>query len=228
MKLIGYVRVSTEDQSREGISLAAQEAAIRHYAATPGQEIELVAIETDAGISAKTITGRPGLLRALAMLDRGEADGVVVVKLDRLTRSVRNLGELIDGPFKTAALVSLGEKIDTTSAGGRMIVNLLATVSQWEREVGAERTRAAMGHLRAMGRLVGGVPYGQCVVIRDGKKWLADEPAEQLVLAEARRLRASGLSLRAVASELERAGHLNRSGRRFNASEIQTMTQAAT
>jgi site-specific DNA recombinase len=228
MRLVGYARVSTEDQAREGISLDDQRARIAAYCAYADHAAELVGIEQDAGISAKTIEDRPGLVRALAMLARGEADGLIVVKLDRLTRSVRNLGELIEGPFKRAQLISLGEKIDTQSAGGRLVLNLLSSVSAWEREVASERTSAAMQHLRRVGRLVGAVPYG-CRVELDpaGRKVLVRDEPEQRVLAEARRLRAAGLSLRTVAAELERQGHLSRNGRRFDPAQVGVMTRAA-
>lgn len=227
MKLIGYVRVSTEDQAREGVSLEAQRAKLEQYAAFEGAE--LVTVEVDAGISAKTVKDRPGLLRALAMLDRGEADGLIVTKLDRLTRSVRNLGELIEGPFKTAQLISLSEKIDTASAGGRLVLNLLATVSAWEREVIGERTAAALQHMKARQLLVGAAPYGWRALgeVGDKARRLEIEPGEQLVIAEARRLRAAGLSLRKIAAELERAGMVSRKGGRFDPSQIRAMLRDA-
>ena len=87
--------------------------------------LELVAVVEDAGVSAKTLE-RPGLQSVLAMLRRGDVEAVVVAKLDRLTRSVRTEGN--------AALLSVNEPIDGRSAGGRMVLNLLATVSQWARE----------------------------------------------------------------------------------------------
>lgn len=227
MRIVGYCRVSTEDQAREGVSLDDQRARIEQWAAFDGAD--LVAIETDAGISAKAIETRPGLMRALAMLERGEAEGLIVTKLDRLTRSVRNLGELIEGPFRTAQLISLGEKIDTASAGGRLVLNILATVSAWEREVIGERTKAALRHMKARSLLVGGEPYGWRAEGEPGSKArrLVPVPEEQAVLGEAHRLRDGGLSLRAVAAELERAGHLSREGRRFDPAQIRTMCRNA-
>jgi DNA invertase Pin-like site-specific DNA recombinase len=101
----------------------------------------------DAGLSAKTLD-RPGLQTALAMLKTGQAAGLVIAKLDRLTRSVRDLGALIEGPFAAgkAALLSVSEQIDTRTAGGRLVLNILGSVSQWEREVIGERTAAALQH----------------------------------------------------------------------------------
>jgi DNA invertase Pin-like site-specific DNA recombinase len=110
----------------------------------------------DAGESAKTLD-RPGLQRALGTLKRGEADALLVVKLDRLTRSVVDLGSLVERYFAPgkAALLSVGEQIDTRSAAGRLVLNVLASVSQWEREAIAERTATAMQHKARQGEYAG-------------------------------------------------------------------------
>ncbi len=88
-RVVGYARVSTEDQAREGVSLAAQRAKLEAYATA--LDLELVAVREDAGVSAKTLD-RPGLRAALEDLRAGRADALLVPKLDRLTRSVRDLG----------------------------------------------------------------------------------------------------------------------------------------
>ncbi|MBI3722714.1 recombinase family protein [bacterium] len=157
-RVIGYVRVSTDKQADEGVSLAAQRSKLEAYASLYG--LELVEVVVDAGVSAKTLD-RPGLGRALDRLARGEADGLLVAKLDRLTRSVRDLGTLIAEHFETAALLSVAENIDTRSAAGRLVLNVLASVAQWEREAIGERTSAAMAHMAEEGRFTGGeAPYG--------------------------------------------------------------------
>jgi hypothetical protein len=96
-RVVGYVRVSSEQQAEDGVSLDAQKARLRAYALA--MDLELVAVDEDAGVSAKSIQSRPGLLRALSRLDAGDADGILVVKLDRLTRSVRDLGDLVERYF---------------------------------------------------------------------------------------------------------------------------------
>ena len=106
---------------------------------------------------------------------------MVVAKLDRLTRSVRDLGALIEGPFAKAALLSVGEQIDTRSAGGRLVLHVLGSVAQWERETIGERVTAALAHLKAQGRRAGCVPYGKRVIA--GTKQLEDDPAEQAVIS---------------------------------------------
>lgn len=223
-RAVAYVRVSTEKQADHGVSLDAQRAKIEAYAAL--YDVDLVDIVVDAGASAKTLN-RPGLTRALAMLDAGTADALLVVKLDRLTRSVRDLGELVERYFAAGrgALLSVGEQIDTRTAGGRLVLNVLASVSQWEREAIGERTSAAMQHKASQGEFTGGeLPYGFRLAA-DGFT-LEPHDVEQRILSQARRLRDAGLSLRAVAAELGREGFRARSGRPFAAMQVARMVAA--
>ena len=220
-RAIAYIRVSTDKQAEHGVSLDAQRAKLEAYAAL--YELDLVAVEVDAGVSAKTLD-RPALQRSLAMLRGGQADAILVVKLDRLTRSVRDLGDLVEGYFAVGkwALMSVGEQIDTRSAAGRLVLNVLASVAQWEREATGERTSAALRHKAAAGEFTGGeLPYGSRLAA-DGVA-LEPEPAEAAVLAAARELRQAGLSLRAVAAELDKRGLRSRTGRVFAAPQIARM-----
>lgn len=158
------------------------------------------------------------------MLTRGQADAILVVKLDRLTRSVRDLGELVERYFAPGkwALLSVGEQIDTRSAAGRLVLNVLASVSQWEREAIGERTSAAMQYKASGGEYIGGaVPYGYRLGA-DGV-CLEPEPAEQAVIAEARALRSEGRSLRAISGALDRRAMRARKGRPFAPSQIARM-----
>lgn len=222
-KTVAYLRVSTDKQADRGVSLDAQRSKVAAYAEL--YDLEIVEVIVDAGVSAKTLE-RPGLSRALGMLRTGKAEALLVVKLDRLTRSVRDLGELVETYFGNgkAALLSVGEQIDTRSAAGRLVLNVLASVSQWEREAIGERTAAAMQHKAESGEYTGGeAPYGYRV--GEGGK-LEPVEAEQLVLAEARSLRAAGLSLRAVAAKLDGMGFRARSGKAFAAVQIARMVAA--
>ena len=145
-----------------------------------------------------------------------------MVKLDRLTRSVADLGRLIDTYFAPgkAALLSVSEQIDTRSAAGRLVLNILASVSQWERETISERTRDAMRYKQAQGEYVGGhAPYGYRLV--NGE--LVMDEAEQNVIRQAKKLRASGLSLLAVAKRLDERGIRARNGKPFVAVQVQRM-----
>ena len=93
MKALGYVRVSTEEQAELGVSLEAQQVKLTAYASL--YDLELVEVIVDAGVSAKSFH-RPGLQRALSLLRKGKAQGLLVAKLDRLTRSMRDLGALVE------------------------------------------------------------------------------------------------------------------------------------
>lgn len=218
-KTIAYLRVSTDKQADKGISLEAQRAKVEAYAAL--YDLELVGVEVDAGESAKSLE-RPGLERALGRLRKGEAEALLVVKLDRLTRSVRDLADLVDKYFaKKYALLSVSEQVDTRTAAGRLVLNILATVGQWEREAIGERTSAAMQHKKAAGEYTGGVaPYGYRIA-EEGA--LVKVESEQKVIESARRMREAGYSLRLIANTLAEAGYRSRTGKLFAPSAIAGM-----
>lgn len=220
-RTVAYIRVSTEKQADKGVSLEAQEAKIRAYAEL--YSLDLAEVIVDAGVSAKTLE-RPGLARALEMLRTGAVRALLVVKLDRLTRSVRDLGTLVEdyfGDLEGPALLSVSEQIDTRTAAGRLVLNVLGAVSQWEREAIGERTSAAMRHMAEQGAYVGGAPRFGFRLAADGR--LEAQEGEQTVIREARALRAAGLSLRAVARRLEGDGHRTRTGRVFAPVQISRM-----
>lgn len=196
-RVVAYLRVSTNEQADSGLGLAAQEEKVRAYAKL--YDLEIVAIEVDAGISAKTME-RPALLRCLSMLGR-EVDGVLVAKLDRLTRSVQDLGKILHEYFVSSpyTLFSVGDQVDTRSASGRLVLNILASVSEWEREVIAERTKAALSVLKAAGKRAGAVPLGKRV--REDKV-LEDCEESTAAIRMAKRWRAKGCSWSQVADAL--------------------------
>jgi DNA invertase Pin-like site-specific DNA recombinase len=153
MRVIGYIRVSTEEQASHGVSLAAQEAKLHQYADL--YELELAEVFVDAGMSAKSLH-RPGIQQALAALESGSAEGILIAKLDRLCRSVGDWGTLIERYFgKKYALLSVADQIDTRSASGRLGLNILMSVNQWEREAIAERTSAALQDKKSQGLKLG-------------------------------------------------------------------------
>ena len=117
MRAVGYVRVSSLDQAERGSSLSAQRAKLEAYATM--HELELVEIIEDVGVSAKTL-GRPGMQRVLELIRHRHIDVVVVAKLDRMTRSVRDLGDLVELFSKTGVgFASVADHIDTGTAAGR-------------------------------------------------------------------------------------------------------------
>jgi len=208
-RTVAYIRVSTDKQADHGVSLSAQRAKCEAYASL--YDLDLVAIVEDAGVSAKTMQ-RDGLSEALGMLESGAAEALLVVKLDRLTRSVRDLDTLITRYFggERFALLSVSENIDTRSAAGRLVLNVLASVSQWEREATGERTKAALAHKRSKGERVGECPFGYRVGA-DGIH-LEECPTEQNAIARVIELRGGGLSYRKVAAALNAEGTRARRG----------------
>lgn len=223
MRAIGYVRVSTDKQADRGVSLEAQQEKIRAMATV--HDVELVDIVVDAGESAKDLDRR-GMERVLAMVRAGAVDTVIVAKLDRLTRSVRDLADLLElFTRRGVSLVSVAESLDTGSASGRLVLNIMVSVSQWEREAIGERTRDAMRHKRAKLEYVGNAPYGYWLA-PDGKH-VEPEPDEQAILQQIRRLRKAGKSLRRIAEQLNRAQIRTRSGGPWRFEYVARVTKAA-
>lgn len=145
MKAVCYLRVSTREQAEEGVSLAAQEEKTKAYCVARGWEC--IGVLRDEGVSGGSLD-RPGLQEALDLCRRGEAQALVVLKLDRLTRSVRDLGFLLEDVFDRhhVAFASVADNFDTSTANGRLILNVLGSVAQWEREIIVERTTDALAH----------------------------------------------------------------------------------
>jgi DNA invertase Pin-like site-specific DNA recombinase len=208
MKAVGYVRVSTDKQVDRGVSLDAQAEKIRAMAVVHGAE--LIDIIVDGGESAKSLN-RAGMVRLLALVDSGDVQAVIVAKLDRLTRSVKDLCTLLERfERRGVALISVAESLDTGSAAGRLVLNIMTAVSQWEREAIGERTRDAMGHKRSNGERVGNVAYGYR--LGDDRQHLEPDPGEQEALAEIRRLRGDGVTLRGIAVALNHRAYRTRRG----------------
>jgi DNA invertase Pin-like site-specific DNA recombinase len=208
MRTIGYVRVSTERQAERGSSLEAQAEKIRAMALVQG--VELADIIVESGESAKSLQ-RTGMTRLLALVEAGQVKAVIVAKLDRLTRSVKDLCELLERfERKGVALVSVAESLDTGSAAGRLVLNIMAAASQWEREAVGERTRDVLRHKRSQGLRVGNLAFGFRLA-PDGVH-TQDDLAEQAVIAEIRELRRRGATLRGIAKQLNERGRRTRRG----------------
>lgn len=207
MKIVGYIRVSTEDQAERGVSLDAQAERIRAYAEF--MRHELVEIVADRGVSAKT-TNRPGLIRALSMvLENGQADGLVVYSVDRFVRSTVDLLGLVDRFAKAGKeFVSLREQIESTTPHGRFVMTLFGALAQMERELTSSRTKEALQQRKAEGKPLGTVPYGYRKVM--GR--LAKNPHEQDVLDIIMGLHADERSPAKIAGVLSRMGIKTRSG----------------
>ena len=217
---IGYARVSSEHQE-DGVSLDAQRSAIAAHCAAQGWTVGGVFVDV---ASARTLD-RPGLRAALQALAERDAPALVVVKLDRLTRSVRDLGELLAGPLDVehggAQLVAVRDSIDTSSAGGRLVLHVLCTVAQWEREAVAERTREALAHLRRSGVALGAPPFGwRAAKGDDGRRQLVPDDDEQVTLHAIRALHRLGFNASRIARELDSQGRTPRSGRQWSPQSV--------
>ena len=219
MRAIGYTRVSTDQQADSGVSLDAQRAKLEAMAVV--REVELIEVITDAGESAKSLN-RPGMERLLALVDARQVDVVVVAKLDRLTRSVKDLGELLERFQKRGvSLVSVAESLDTNSAAGRLVLNVMGAVSQWEREAIAERTRDALRHKKATRQAYASTPYG---FERRGAALIESEQ-EIGTVRQIRTWRAAGATLREIAARLTQAGVATKTGRRWHASTVRAILE---
>lgn len=219
-KAIGYIRVSTEQQADEGISLAAQRAKIEAWCEL--NDYELVAIYEDAGISGKTVSKRPQLQAALAEMKKGMA--LIVYSLSRLARSTKNCIEIADElKGKGGDLVSLTEKIDTSSAMGEFFFTLIAALGQMERKQIGERTKAALAHKKAMGEKYAPVPFGYKEI--EGRLEVVKH--EALLVAEINQKRAAGYTLQSIAHYLNEKGVMGKQGGKWYASSVSCILKRA-
>jgi DNA invertase Pin-like site-specific DNA recombinase len=194
--VVGYARVSTSEQAREGVSLEAQAQAITAYAALHG--LHVAEIIRDAGVSGKDLR-RPGIQSLLARAEAGELGAIVVLRLDRLSRKTRDLLTVVEGLEAAGVAVhSIHERLDTESATGRFMLRTLASLAEMERDLIVERTREALRHKAGVGEWVGRVPRGYRV---DGAR-LVEDAQGQALIRRARRLRRRGWSLRAIGGRL--------------------------
>jgi len=193
---IGYVRVSTEQQANEGVSLEAQKAKIVSWC--KANDYELVTVYMDAGLSGKSMDKRPGLLDALKSLKKDMA--LVSYSLSRLARSTKDalaIGEAV--AKKKADMVSLTEQIDTTTAAGKMMFQMLSVLAEFERNLVAERTTNALQHKKRTGqKYTNKTPYGFEAI--EGR--LVEVKQEAEVVAEIQASRTGGNTLQSIADGL--------------------------
>jgi site-specific DNA recombinase len=203
MRTIGYIRVSTDEQAREGISLESQKVKIAAYCTL--NDLGLTEIIEDAGRSGKDLN-REGIQCLIGEIKARRADAIVVYKLDRLSRRVRDtlsLLELIEK--KSVAFHSITERIDTKSAMGKFFLNIMASMNQWERDTISERTRDALSVKIARHERVGSVRYGY--TLGNDKKTLIEKPEEQEAIRLIKNLQGKGYSLRTICKELTGKGY---------------------
>ena len=168
-----YIRVSTEDQAREGFSLGEQEEKLKQLCDYKGYEIYKV--YCDAGISAKDMEHRPKFQEMLKDMKDKKINYIVAYKLDRVTRSVRDLEELISQLEKyNTYLVCDRDDVNTSTANGRFFVRMLTVLSQLEIEIVSERTKFGLNGAIKSGHLPGQVALG---FRKDGNRKTIIDPA---------------------------------------------------
>ena len=205
-RAVGYVRVSTDMQATDGLSLDAQTAAIEQYSSLHGLKLQSICKDVISGAKAE----RPGLQDALESLQRG-ADVLVVLKFDRLSRSIKHFCELYETYFQSGEkeLIAIRESIRLDSSLGRALVSILLVFAQMEREATAERTREAVSHLRQRGYHHGKAPYGfKAVPAPDQPRFkvLVEDSEEQKVLGCIKEWVDAGLKVPDIATRLDGEG----------------------
>jgi DNA invertase Pin-like site-specific DNA recombinase len=209
VRVIGYVRVSTDEQHASGAGVSAQRAAIRTECERRGWHL-LRIIGEDSGASSATLE-RSGLQQVLDILDRGAADVLVVAKLDRLSRSVAQGAQVMDRAKRRGwSLVALDFGLDTTTPAGEMVANVILSTAQYERRLIGQRTKDALAAKRAEG-------------IRLGRpQTLPDDIVERILTA-----RRAGSPYRAIAAQLEEDGvRTARGGATWHASAVRAVCES--
>lgn len=227
---IGYIRVSTDEQAVEGISLDAQRAKLEAYATLRG--LTLTEVIVDAGVSAgKPLESRPGGAKLVAALRRRGNDApaaVLALKLDRLFRDTADCLETVRQWDRRGIALHLlqlgGSTLDTSSAMGRFFLTVMAAAAELERNLIRERTADALGHKKARGERVGQVPYGY----RAEGAQIVPEPTEQATIATVVGLRERGATMRGIVETLNASPEHKPRGARWHITTIRRILLTAT
>jgi DNA invertase Pin-like site-specific DNA recombinase len=225
MKAVCYIRVSTEEQVRGGVSLAAQEERLLAYCKLAG--LEPVAVIREEGVSgSKPLGARPGGIELLKMVAQKKACHVVALKLDRLFRDAEDALHQTKAWDKAGAALHLvdmgGQTLNTGSAMGRFFLNMMAGFAELERNLIAERTEAALAHKKAHRQAYSPTPYGYD---RGEGDTLQENLLELGTVAEILQWRQDGRSLRDIAEELNRRGIATKQGGKWHASTVNYITK---
>ncbi len=209
MQATGYVRVSTDEQGRSGLGLDAQRQSIEAECERRGWQ--LAEVIEDVGYSGKSLK-RPGIQSALGKLKAGESNVLVVAKLDRLSRAIKDFADvMVDASKQGWALVALDLDVDTTTPMGEAMTNVMVSFAQYERRIIGQRTKDALAAKREKGERLG------------SKRRVPDEVVERIA-----RERDAGATFRAIAAGLDRDGiPTARGGRKWWPSTIEAMLASA-
>ncbi len=155
MRVVAYTRVSTREQAEDGHGLDAQRAAIEDEVARRGWQ--LVDVCTDEGLSGASLKGRNALVRAVRMVESGEADAIMATKIDRVSRSVADFADLIARADRHKwALVVLDIGLDLTTSTGKLVAHIMCAVAEFERNIISDRTKDGLAAAKAKGVRLGG------------------------------------------------------------------------
>ena len=219
---IGYARVSTDEQARDGVSLDQQVARIRAYSLAKGLDLSDVLV--DDGVSGKTLE-RPGLREVMRRCEQGEVAHVIVLKLDRLTRQTRHLLSLTEDLFLACnvELHSVSESLDTSSPHGRFVLTLFGGLAQMEREQISERTRSALEYKRQNLQPTSHAPLG--FKSNGSKERMDPVPAELETVRCILDLWRRGRSYRTIARQLDSQGVATKRGGRWGSETVRKVVQ---
>lgn len=216
-KAVGYTRVSTSQQSLEGVSLGQQAERLAQWAKAEGYD--LIQVHTDAGLSGGKLN-RPALKAAMEQAVKEKAVLVVysLTRLSRRTVDCLNLAEeLVRGG---SGLKSVTEAVDLLSPSGLMVYRMMAVMSEAERDQLRSRVKACMGWMRTQNKLIGAVPYGwDCT---DGEN-LTPNAREQKVLAQMLEMRTAGQSLNEIVDALNSKGVVTKTGKAWRAETVRRL-----
>jgi len=229
-----YLRVSSLDQERSGLGIAAQKERCLAMATVKGWTVPENCIFSDEGVSG-TLSERPELDRLLDAIRKQPPTAVIISSLDRLGRRRQIIQDLVEEIGRVTDLVSCKESFDTTTAAGRFVLNIFMDLAELERDQISERTTEGMASLKGRGMQCGSIPYGyqrgegRDKLLSDGKKKtvypLVENAAEQEVISIARNLRESGISIRGIAQELNQRGIATRTNGSWQKTQIARMLE---
>ncbi len=208
MSCVIYCRVSTTEQKEDGCSLDSQRIRCENWAKLQDPPLSIKAIFEEAK-SGKKRENRVGFENALSSLKTG--DTLVVVALSRLARNVRETLEIVEElKEKGCNLASVSEKLDTSSAMGRLIFTIFASLAEMESGVTSERVRAGMKHKKDLKEDLGAPPFGWEYI----EKTLVMKPDEQEVIKTIKRKRDENLSYSDICRDLTEEGVMTKRGKK--------------
>jgi DNA invertase Pin-like site-specific DNA recombinase len=224
MKMIGYIRVSTDQQAESGLGLEAQRKAIEAYAKNLGQPI--TEFYSDEGIcGALSLDRRPGILTAISALDKN--DIIVVAKRDRLGRDPLVVAMIESAIARKGARIAsaAGEGTDNDDPSSILMRRMIDAFAEYERLIIKARTKAALRIKKEKGQRVGHIPFGYQLA-QDGIH-LAQHEQEQYILKQINKLRKKGCSIRETAFKMNKKQLYNRGESKWNHCSIFRVIKSA-